>query len=276
MSFTDALAQELQGVPWIGGPAGGAYMGEVGADHDASITLLKECGKALHAPDADVSWLPALAHDRLVLRAPVETAEDFAARLARSIEIWENGGQSTGYVQVFEPYGFTSATCQFLSNHEVGGSWDGNQEWFSRVFGFLDSTAGYWSTDGLWSDVPDDHWSDAEDPTALTWDSSATVGDLHYIRSAVRLQKADYAYPVTVAVWLQGDGALPDGYWDSPGLLDDGGNWDEGDGLEQPLYWTLGTVYGQEDWTGDGSDFYPAEDANTDSLTGDDAWIDFL
>lgn len=276
MSFAAALDQEIQGVPWLSGPTCRAFVGASAGLQDATLATFKDCGKSLDPAYADASWIPALAHDRLMLQGWAESAADFAVRLSGAIDRWENGGQATGYVQVFEPYLFTAETCQFLSNHEVSGAWDGNADWFSRVFGFLDSTgSGWWSTDGLWSDGISD-WSDSESPSAATWDSSATVGDLQYLRAAVRLQKADFAYPVTIAVWLRGAGALPDGYWDSPGLLDDGGNWDEGDGLEQPVYWTLGNVWGQEDWTGDGEDFYPAEAAETDTLTGDDAWIDYV
>ena len=277
MSFAEALDQELAGTPWLYGPTGRAFVSVVAADQDTAIQQLKDVGTARDPLLAPVDYLPALSHDRLMLRAPPETDRVFAQRLATPIDHWEIGGTGAGYVQVFEPYGFDATTLQALSNHEVGGYWDGNADWFSRVFLFLDSSdsSAYWSDDGLW-DAGSDVWLEDTEDSALTWDSSATVGDLRYLRAAIRLQKADHAYPVTIAVWTHGTASLPDGYWDSPGVYDDGSLWSEGDGLEQPVYWPLGNVWGQETWMGDGTDTWSDEPAEElVDIAESETWIAF-
>lgn len=279
MSFAEALDQELAGTPWLYGPTGRAFVSVVAADQDTAIQQLKDVGTARDPLLAPVDYLPALSHDRLLPIPPIHELASLGiqqAWIANAHEFWQIAGSSAGYVRLFEPYGFDADTCQFLSNHEVGGYWDGNADWHSRVFGFLDATGGLFSTDGLWTDVDASAglWSEDESPAGDTWDSNAKIGDLRYFRDAIRLTKGDYAYPVSVAVWLEGAGALPDGYWDSPGVYDDGDNWDEGDGLEQPLYWTLGHVWGEESWIGDGVDNWPSEGAAP--LGENDVWDSFV
>lgn len=282
MTFRDAQLEELQGTPWLDGPVGEGLIGVIADANDVDAQELKDAVRMRDAALAPVDAYPYLADDRYLLRAPIETNSAFVQRLTGSapLDYWEVAGTAAGYVNVFAPYGFDASTVQFLSNHEVGGNWDGNAKHFSRVFGFLDSTSGYFYTDGLWSDVDSDAglWAEDDSPAAQTWDSSATVADIQYFRAAIRLTKGDGAYPVAIAVWLNNDfgGGLADGYWDSPGLYDDGSLWTEGDGLEQPLYWTLGNVWGQEAWTGDGVDAW--EDGDADELVDleeQQLWIAF-
>lgn len=271
MSFAAALEAELVRLPWLGGPTGRGYARVIGAAQDAEVRKLKDVLLMRCPSDAPADAAQLLALDRLIPPAPlaIESATQLLARLDRAHEIWEQGGTAGGIVEVFKPYGVTASTLQVLRNHEVSGAWDGNLDWHSRFFVFLDSQDGPFVSDGEWAEDPgdpEDVWSD--DPEGLTWDSSATVADLRYFRHAIRAFKSPDSYPVTIAVWLNTD-LMPDGYWDSPGLWvdapGDGSVWCEDEDCA-PLYWTLGNVWGQEAWLAPGS---------VDVWLDDDSWTAF-
>jgi hypothetical protein len=282
-SFEAALLEELAAIPWLDDTAGRAYVEAIGEDHDAGVRELKDAVLMREPLLAPADALAPLGRDRMVLRAPVHTNATYATWLDQAADLWEVAGTAQGWLNVFVPYGFTAATVQFLSNHEVGGFWDGNEDWFSRVFGFVDSRSGYWESDGTWEEDPGsgELWSEDEDPGAPTWDSSATVGDLAYIREQGQLWKGEGAYPTSIAVWLDTD-QMPDGYWDSPGGLwpedvgDAGGAvWVEDEDCH-PLYWTLGNVWGQEAWLAPGSeDVWTEGDEEMVDLVEEEKWIAF-
>lgn len=281
MSFLDAMLEELQRTPWMAGEQAEAIVSVFAEGHEAGARSVKDAvlmQDPLLAPDDAVA---VIAEARHMIQAPPESLDEFRERLAGHLEHWSAAGAAAGYIDVFRPYGFDETTVAVFSNHEVGGFWDGNADWQSRVFPFLDSRAGYFSTDGLWTDdaglsgLWQENESSADEAHTFVWDSSASLADLSYFRRAIRLQKADYAYPVTIAVWLAGAGALPDGYWDSPGVYDDGSNWTEGDGQEVGVYWTLGNVWGQEIWLADGVDAWTDEEGAMVDLPESEEWVAF-
>ena len=280
-TYEQAFVEELARVPWLAGKTGLELAAALGRQQDGEDRALKDAVLMrcpLHAP---ADGLDLLALDRMILRAPIESDGGLVERLDRAHDIWDAGGAAAAIVDVFKPYGFTSSTVQVLRNCQVSGFWDGNEAWCSRIFVFLDGTAeGAFHTDGTWpEDGGSDLWSEGED--GATWDSTATVADLRHFRSEIRTRKQDGAYPVTIAVWLSG--ALPDGYWDSPGPVwpeadgDAGGLvWAE-DGDCSPLYWTLGHVWGEEVWCGDGpgTDTWAEGEEELSDLPESDQWIAF-
>lgn len=283
MSFEDALLEEVAMVPWLDDATGQGYFGAIAADHDAAVRELKDAVLMREPLLAPADALVHLGRDRYVPRAPVHTDSTYAAWLDQAADLWQVAGCEQGYINVFVPYGFTAATVLVLSNHEVSGAWDGNTGAFSRVFLFLDSREGPFESDGLWPEDDgdtDDVWVEDEGPGTPTWDSTATAADLAYFRETTRLWKGDGAYPTSIAVWLNDN--MPDGYWDSPGL------WPEADGdtddvwVEdedcEPLYWTLGNVWGQEEWLApDATDLWEDGDDETETsvIPEQDLWIAF-
>ncbi|MCC6559653.1 MAG: hypothetical protein IT372_42595 [Polyangiaceae bacterium] len=273
MTFERARLEELARVPWIDGSNGRGLLGALGAAQDSELRTLKD-GVLARCPAAGPD--DALAYqgrDRTILRAPIEDAGAYRARLVEANALWYWCGAGDAYVNIFTPYLLSAGTVSVLSNHEI--VWDDNADWSSRVFLLLDSRDGSFGTDSVW-DADASVWQDdPDDGATFTWDSSATVADLHYLRRSIRNFKADWAYPVTIAVWLSG-GQLEDGYWDSVGAVyDDGGVWSEDGG--EPLYWTLGHVWGEEQWVGDGVDTWLEDgDEPTSPIPETEQWVDFV
>lgn len=280
--FETALGEEVAAIPWLDDEAAQGYFAAIGADSDVGMRELKDVVLLREPLLAPADALAPLGRDRMILRAPVHSDQTYAEWLDRAADLWQDAGTGAGYVNVFVPFGFDSTTVQALSNHEVSGAWDGNEDAFSRVFVFLDSQDGYWKSDGVWEEDPGSGalWEEDEGPDAATWDSSATLGELAYLREQIHAWKGDGAYPTSIAVWLDTD-QLPDGYWDSPGGL-----WEEDPGSGPvwfededcyPLYWTLGNVWGQEAWTAPGSTDVWAEDDDEPmvDLPEEEKWIAF-
>lgn len=285
MSFEDALAEELARIPWLDDATGQGFIGAIAADHDTASRELKDAVLMREPLLAPVDALAPLGRDRYVPRAPAHTDATYAAWLDQAPDLWQVAGCEAGYVNVFVPYGFSSATVLVLSNHEVSGAWDGNTVAHSRVFLFLDSRLGPFRSDRTWPEAdgdaePDDVWVEDEGPTTPTWDSTATAADLSYFRETIVLWKGDGAYPTSIAVWLNDN--MPDGYWDSPGLWpeDDGDAglgdvWVEDENCE-PLYWTVGNVWGQEAWIApDATDLWTDGEDEMSVIPEQDAWVAF-
>jgi hypothetical protein len=136
----------------------------------------------------------------------------------------------------------TPPTCtdvQVVNNGEVGGFWDGNSEWFSRVFFLVTSIytdPPVWNLDETWGDPGD--WGDGG-----LWAIDMTEMELAYLRASVRRHKSPGAYPVLAALSMPGGDM-----WGDPGDWGDG-NWN---GTENVIYLTFGHVWGEEAWLGDG------------------------
>lgn len=131
------------------------------------------------------------------------------------------------------------ADVQVLNNGEIGGYWDGNSEWFSRVFFLVNSTytdPAIWDFDELWGGPGD--WGDGG-----LWAITMTEQELSYLRASVRRHKSPGAYPVLAALSMPGGDM-----WGDPGL------WGEGvwNAFENVVYLTFGHVWGEEAWLGDG------------------------
>ena len=227
---------------WIDDEQGRAFEATFGRTKNDGLALLKEAVKA-RWPDADrPDALPMQGNDRLILRAPLETDAQYAARLLAAHDLWEWGGTKTGIVNIFAPYGYDDTTLLVCNNHDL--AWDSNADWFSRVFILASPVA--WASDGVWdgdSAVFDD---------GGTWDSTATIADLDYIRASIRTWKSPWSYPFALVVDLgtMGGGALwdlPAGTWDagSPGV------WDDITAGTEPLVTIpLAAVWDDEAWLG--------------------------
>jgi len=144
------------------------------------------------------------------------------------------GERSPEVLDAHEPGDSTFAF--FFGNTEFEGFWFG-VDWFSLVYGIVDSTLAPWDPDGVWDTAGD--WDDGG-----LWDISMTEAEAKYIRQMVLRWKAALAYPVTIAIATRGADL-----WDMPGDWDDGGNWID---CDPPVYLTLGHVWGEEEWLDDG------------------------
>lgn len=127
---------------------------------------------------------------------------------------------------------------QVVNNGEMGGFWDGNSEWFSRVFFLVTSIytdPPIWSLDDTWGSVGD--WGDGG-----LWAIDMTEMELAYLRASVRRHKSPGAYPVLAALSMPGGDM-----WGDPG------DWGDGDwnATEAVIYLTFGHVWGEESWLGD-------------------------
>jgi len=248
--------------------------------------------------------------NRRIIQAPGEAGVRYRDRLTRAPLHWYWGGTNAGLLLPFEPFyhafrfippteelkrldpdrdaaliaiqrakgrvdpllwsAHTPPNCRFiqvLNNGDVDGYWDGNADWFSRVFWLIDSSfeePGVWGLDQTWDGFGD--WDDGG-----LWDTTMTLAEATYLRAQIRRNKSPGSYPTTIAIALPG---LPeDGFWGSPGEWEDGGNWGE-EPTSDPLYITVGHVWGEEAWLGAWGDWpltdiWPAED---DGLGG---WIAF-
>ena len=273
MGFEDTRPYALP--IWLQGPIGLGYEAGVGRVEDSSLAIAKEAAKIGLPLDgcidpADDAALEAQALNDKIARAPNEAGLDFRNRLNNAHNLWYWAGTKSAYYNVFEPYApigmHIPAACeqirdaegnlflaqtpsssdwiQVYNNHEIGADWDGNTEWFSRVFIHADSHTedGPFTTDGLWDDPG--VWDDGR-----LWNCNLTELDAKYIRYQTRRWKAGSAYPVTVALWLYdtttGGSNPTDGFWCSPGNWDDPGNW-AADPTEDPVFLTIGNVWHQE------------------------------
>lgn len=225
---------------WIADDQGVAFAQTFGQTKDVALATIKE---AIKARWADVARPDALAYqmnERLFYRAPPETDAQVVVRLNSAHDLWIWAGTPTAMINIFAPYGYDTTTCVVVPNWQV--ILEGNPSWFSRFVILLGRL--YWGLDTLW-DTPIDTWAEI---TNETWDSTATIPDLDYMRASVRVMKSPQSYPVVIGAMLLG--GTDDGFWDgpSPGVYDDGFLWsDATDGI---IYWPLGGVWGDEQWLG--------------------------
>ena len=144
-----------------------------------------------------------------------------------------------------------STFAYFYSNWEWAGFWFG-ADWFSLVYGIIDSTAGPWVADLGWDTAGD--WDDGG-----LWDCTMTEAEAKYIRLMIRRMKPHQAYPVTIALAMRDDEL-----WDMPDDWDDGGNWLDSD---PPIYIAIGHVWGEEEWLGTGLvDLWDSDDSTWDDF----------
>lgn len=280
-SFVDA--RTAQTPRWLRG-TGLAYQEAQGQIQDDELAVLKVAGK-LRAPYpiGPTDALDMQGEEARILRAPGETDEAYASRLRNKFELWYWAGTPSGLANVFAPFepaasltiydippsntplvldhatqedlinarrfrGETSPEvidvhepgestfAFFYGNTEFEGFWFG-ADWFSLVYGIIDASSGPWVPDVLWDNSGD--WDDGG-----LWDTSMTAAELKYIRQMILRWKAALAYPVTIALAMRFNEL-----WDMPGDWDDGGNWTDTD---PPIYLTLGHVWGEEEWLGEG------------------------
>ena len=274
------------------GPNARAYQGAVAADQDDALAALKSAVKLRWplpgcVDAADDSGLRAIGEQKRILRAPLEDGDRYRERLERSSLTWYWSGTKAGLLAPWEPFfnadsasptfvypteelrrldpivdatmisiqtargrvdplyfhANTPASCtdvQVLNNGEIGGFWDSNAEWFSRVFFLVTSTyvdPYIWNLDGTWGEAG--NWGDGG-----LWGTTMTEQEAAYIRASVRRHKSPGAYPVLAAISMPGGDM-----WGDPGLWGDGGIWNS---RELVIYLTIGHVWGEETWLGDG------------------------
>jgi len=144
---------------------------------------------------------------------------------------------------------------QVLNNGEMGGYWDGNAEWFSRVFFLLTSI---WTDPPIWT--TDDAWGNGLWGDGGLWGTTMTELEAAYIRNMVRRMKSPGSYPTLAAIQLEGD------MWGSPGDWGDGGLWDSVEGV---AYLTIGHVWGEEAWLQPGTVDLWGSDGIWEAFEGD-------
>lgn len=199
-------AQPKQLPYWLRDEQGAAFEASFGRAKDDGLALYREASAARFPTGERPDALPYQGSDRLTLRAPPETDAEYALRLEAAPDTWQWGGTPTGIVGIFAPYNYDAVTCSVVPNHAV--ILDGNMEAFSRFIVLC--AAGYWSVDGEWDTIAS-NWD--EDPDE-TWDSTAKISDLDYLRASVRIMKSDHSFPVLLGLQLLG--GTGDGFWDVP------------------------------------------------------------
>jgi hypothetical protein len=285
VSFASVRVNQLPA--WLGGPEARAYQGASGKLLDDLLARQKasvQLGNArLGSIDpADDAGLWAAGEERRILRAPGEDGAAYLERLSRAHSIWYWGGTLPGLTQVFEPFfadhdyvpAYTETrrldpdrdtmlialqtargranplywhaehppSCEWITvlhNNQVGGAWDGNYDWFSRVFILLTSP---WTDPPLWD--ADAQWGAGVWGDGGLWGTNITEQEAAYMRAMVRRLKSPSAYPVLAAISLPGGDM-----WGAPGLWGDGDVWNS---LEAVAYLTIGHVWGEEAWLGEG------------------------
>lgn len=257
MGFFETQPQQLpiwlSGADSTGHAEGVAFEQSFGRIKDGETLLLKDAVKLRWPQTGPDDALEFMARDRILLKAPLESADDFRIRIATAPDLWLWGGTKTGISDRFAPYGYDATTCHVYNNNDI--VWDGNTAWYTRVFLLLDNV--YWNVDGLWSD-PGNY-----DDGAL-WDSDMTVPDADYMRKSIRAWKSEWAFPVVIGLVL-GNAPSGDGFWDTIGFYDDGGFWDNSAG--DVMYLALGHVWGEEAWFGGGPGLWDEPG---------DVWDDFV
>lgn len=241
--FENAQVKNLP--TFIGDSQGQAFQATFGRTKDRGIVLYKEAAKLRYPSTDRPDALPYQGHDRRILRAPTETDEQYAARLLTAHEIWLWAGTPTAMVNIFKPYGYTSATCAVRGTHEGLASWDGNSAWFSRFAIYLSGSPGYWAADGAWSDTPPDAWDEGE--AGETWDSTVTTADIDYIRASIREFKSPRSFPLFLSIQITTGSGTP------------------------YLYLPLGRTWDDESWTADGEAIWT--DSESVDVWEDDVFV---
>ena len=103
MGFPEARV--LQTPEWLLGPQGEAYQRGFGKAQDEETELLKGAAKAgLPYPLGPLDGSGPQGQDRLILLAPGEAPEDYAARLTLAHELWYWAGTKSGLANIFHPF----------------------------------------------------------------------------------------------------------------------------------------------------------------------------
>jgi hypothetical protein len=279
---------------WLAGPVGKAYAYSLGLSDDAALIDSKQATTwkwpMPGVASTDQYDLEMIGNHRGILRGPSETGEHFLTRLYRAHEMWYWSGTTAGAVQPFEAYeglGVTGAKLVYshpsydgteqgdlFYRHEPpsaitvvaydyqdgGGPWwpngDTAKPFYSKVHWVVDSSGvdAPWQSDGTFGDPG------AFDEDGLIG-STATSTDLLYLRRTILRQKAEYAFPILIAVVLSGDsmiGYLPPGvetFADDSGVFGDQG---------EVVFWRINHFDGEDGlWGGvdgtfaDTGDFMP-------------------
>ncbi len=251
------LPKWLTGKNSAGHSEGVAFAQTFGATKDTELLLLKDAVKVRWPQTGPDDALTLQGRDRVLLQAPVESNEAYRVRLESAHDLWLWGGTHTGIIDRFTPYDYDPIDNRVHVYNNCEIVWDSNFDWFSRVFILLE--LGWWAIDGAWDDPGGDY-----DDGSL-WDSNMTITDADYLRKSIRAWKSDPSYPVVIGIPLGGGSITDDGLWDSYGLYDDGGNWN--DNTDAVTYITLGHVWGEEAWLGGGPGMWDEPD---------DVWDDFV
>jgi len=227
------------------GGMGQSYQEGTGEEQDANDRLLKGGVSARFAQFCPEDALQLAGADRIMDRAPVETADEYRARLVQAPDTNQWIGTRRGIADIFAPYGLvrdepctdsptTLGTVHVLHDYEIDWDW---YSWWSRIFILIDeagaAVAG-WTSDGTW-----DSFGTWDDGGLWDIDGLAAV-DVQYFRKEIRRRKSIIAYPVVITIALEGE------LWDTPGgLWDDPGVWDD----PNIIYLPIGHVW-DEPWLG--------------------------
>lgn len=237
---------------WLADEQGTSFQRTFGQTKDDALALYKEAVKARWPDAARPDALPYQGRDRRIMQAPGETDAQYAARLLNAHDIWQWAGTPTAMFNVFAPL-LDADKLAVAPNHQV--ILDGNAEWFSRFV--ILASYHRWETDSAWDGTADE-WADV---TSETWDSTATIEELDYIRHEVRTFKSPWSFPVVLAAALVGDGIWDQNPQDEYDVI--GAAWDD-----DPVvaYWPLGRCWGDEMWLGGSPIWDEADDTWDDPL----------
>lgn len=191
MATYEEFAPELHPPP-LRGPYGTAWAEEHGARLDELLADTKDGVKARFPDDAPTDALPRIAADRLIVRGPVETDDEFRARLKAALAAWQWAGTKKGLLDHgLAPLGLEDTGIK--TNTEWGSVPDGDTVKWARFWLVIAETHP-WDDDGTWGD-PGTYESTG------TWGSTATLEEIQQIRSIIRLWKParDVCFAIVVS-----------------------------------------------------------------------------
>lgn len=131
MNFAGFVSTSL-GIPRrLAFPWGRRLLGFMAAVHDVcadGVTHATGCRFPKHAPS---DALTPLGRDRVLLRGPGESDEQYRARIVGAWEAWQWGGTSTGILSQLEAYGLSPV---LIANYEWDAEYPHDSDNWSRFW----------------------------------------------------------------------------------------------------------------------------------------------
>lgn len=223
--------------PWLLGDNGKTFLRSIGTFTDVHLDGLRQAVRARFVRLAPVDALSKVGWERLLERAPSESDNAYRTRLASAWDLHQLDGTVAGIKEMFRPLGVDPSGVRVLDERSTLGA---NERLFSSRFWIVvDNGYHPWTAAPSW-DVPGAAWADPE--PVRTWDSTATVDELAFMRREIRRVKDAHGFPVEVVVVLVPRVWSSSGTWDPVGV-----QWDLDEAAGTALHWIVGHTWGEEE-----------------------------
>jgi hypothetical protein len=194
MTYRD-YAKDLAPRGFLRDPTSQSYLGALGGAVSDTLALYRGGVESRFARTAPDDGLPYIGDARQIERAPLETEDDYRARLQRSFEIHSARTTKDAYVLALEPLGVSADNIRVYNDYEnkLLSITPPDTAWWSRVLLVIDSTDGPW-TQPVWD--PNDVW----DPDAVWGVDGLTQAEVKYLRRQIRRHKWAGAFPYGMVI----------------------------------------------------------------------------